>query len=290
MSVLSDAEKKTLMRNEQWARMWAEYTAAGWRTIQLWPEGAPGFNVEYEQEQPRILLAPTKSGRPRGIVLVSAGGGFNYKTYIEATAMAECYLKAGMNVAILDYRCRPYTKADALCDAKRAVRLLRVNAAEYNIDPEHIAVCGFSAGGIVSNMAASLYDAGDAQSQDPVERVSSRPDAAVICYGAMSIAPGRGGLGYDRAAQNEAARLSPELNLPFDAPPYFIFQTANDDPRHALNLAAALTDKGIPLEVHIFKDGRHGQALYDGQNGTDSVPHTAHWAELACEWLAEYGF
>ena len=286
---MPEMNQHTIMRNTQWAKMWSDLTAQGWKTVQLWETGAPNFHPEYEQVQPRMLLAPSVNAES-GLVLISAGGGFRYKTYTEAHAVAEFYRQNGINAAILDYRCVPYSRYDAYCDIKRAIRILRLRAAEFGFDGEHIAVCGFSAGGILSNMAAALYDAGDPAAEDPIERVSCRPDAAVICYGAMSAAQGRSGLGYNREEQNEIARLSPDQNIPYDAPPYFIFQTAKDDPRHGLQLASALADKGIPVELHIFKDGSHGQSLYDGQNGTENVPHTAQWAPLAVEWLKEYGF
>ena len=55
-------------------------------------------------------------------------------------------------------------------------------------------------------------------------------------------------------------------------------------------LACILADRGIPFEVHTFHGGRHGQGLYDGSYGMENVPHTAHWAELAVEWLEDQGF
>ena len=286
---MSEVNDRVRMRNEQWTVMWSELTEKGWKTVPLWENGAPEFHPEYEQVQPRMLIAPSLDAS-RGLVLVSAGGGFNYKTYTEAGAVAEFFRSKGINAAILDYRCKPYTRFDSFCDIRRAVRVLRLRAKEFGFDGEHIAVCGFSAGGILSNMAAALFDYGDPAAEDPVERVSSRPDAAVICYGAMSAAQDRSGLRYNREQQNEDARLSPDQNMPFDAPPYFIFQTAKDDPRHGLRLASVLADKGIEVELHIFKDGSHGHALYDGYAETENVPHTAHWAPLAAEWLTEYGF
>ena len=279
-------------RNRQWANMWSELTTQGWKTVPLWAQTSQieNFQAAYNQEAPRMLLRPVHAGEPRGVVLICAGGGFRYKTYLEATASANCFYSAGMNVAILDYRCLPYTRADALQDAKRAIRMLRKNAQEYGIDPNHIALCGFSAGGMIRAMAATLFDQGNSSATDPVEKISCRPDVAVICYGAMCPAQNYGQLGYDRDAQNQLARLSPDQNVPFDAPPFFIFQTAKDDPRHCLKLATALAERGIAFELHLFKDGNHGQALYDGQNGTENIPHTAQWSMLACQWLIEYGF
>lgn len=287
---MSQNDQHRMMRNKQWADMWAEFTKRGWSTEALWAGEVPGFHPEYEQQPPRLLLSPRMTGMPKGVVIVCAGGGFNYKTFLEAVPTAEFFVKAGLNVAILDYRCKPYTKADCLLDAKRAIRYLRYHAQAFNLDPDHIAIMGYSAGGMLTNMAGALFDYGVSDAQDPVERVSARPDAAIVCYGAMSPALTRSELRYDRQRQQYNAKLDGTINLPFDAPPYYIFQTAGDDPQHGLKLSMALADKGIEFELHVFKEGRHGQALYDGSNGTENIPHTAHWIELALEWLSGYGF
>ena len=88
---MPEMNQHTIMRNTQWANMWSELTAQGWKTVQLWKTGAPNFHPEYEQVQPRMLLAPSVNAES-GLVLISAGGGFHYKTYTEAHAVTEFYL------------------------------------------------------------------------------------------------------------------------------------------------------------------------------------------------------
>jgi acetyl esterase/lipase len=278
-------------RDAEWAEMYAQMDKDGWETVTLWPEGAPNFKPEYGQVQPRLTILPPHSGNPRGIFIICAGGAFIFKSSNEARPVAEYFRKAGLNTAILDYRVQPYTQLDACEDAKRAIRTLRFNAKKYNILPEKIAIGGFSAGGMLTGLAATMFDYGNPNASDPIERVSSRPDAALQLYGSFSAAAGgAGGLGYDVEKQNEKARLSSDKSLRHDSPPFFLFQTAKDDPRNAITMGKELADLGIPFEIHIFKNGSHGNGLYDGKFGVQDVPHTAHWSMLAVEWLEEMGF
>ena len=97
------------------------------------------------------------------------------------------------------------------------------------------------------------------------------------------MTPAEGLFGRDR---REQLFLAPEKNIGFDTPPFFIWQTLSDDGRYGLNLAKALSDASVPYELHIFEGGVHGLGLADGENDLQSnVPHIAHWAQLADEWL-----
>ena len=133
---------------------------------------------------------------------------------------------------------------------------------------------------------------GDPEAADPVERESSRPDAAVICYGAFTYVSAiqgwllRGVPAMFGRDYNEAVYLAPEKNVTVDCPPFYIWQPMSDDGRHGMTLATSLQEAGIPYELHIFQSGFHGNCLNDGENdGHRSDPHSAHWTELCAEWL-----
>lgn len=113
----------------------------------------------------------------------------------EALPVAELFYKKGINVAILDYHVNQSNVIDINSEATRmagedgimAVRYLRLNAVKYNILPNHIAIGGFSAGGILSGYVATKFDYGCSEAEEPLLKVSSRPDAALILYGAFSV-------------------------------------------------------------------------------------------------------
>lgn len=287
----------------KWEKMYQEYAAEGMLPIPLWEKG--DYKVPHtEGFVPQMLLYPPHEGEARGIIIVCAGGGFRFKSSNEAKPVAEFFYKYGLNAAVLDYctdaNCsmdeeENQTQLAAAEDALRAIRLIRYHADEWNIDPEKIAIGGFSAGGMTSSKAATMFDYGDPDAEDPVERMSSRPDAALLIYSAFvtySIGMGDGTDHYSFEKQNAAARkMGVNNGLRFDCPPFFIMQTANDDPRGSMYLGIELANRGIPFEVHTFESGPHGGALYDGSDeDTPYFPHTAMWAPIAADWLKMHGF
>ena len=262
--------------------------------IPLWENGAPGYDDRDPlQPPPSVIFVPAQGAdEPRGTVIVAHGGGFESRTGCEGMHVADYFVRAGFNAAILTYRLLPYSRMDALRDMQRAVRLVRCRAGELGVT-DKVAVMGFSAGGMLSGNCATHYDAGDPDAGDPVERCSCRPDAAVVGYGAFATVSFPEGLFRDPfrdEKRREKLYFAPEKNITCDTPPFFIWQTISDDPRNAFVLASALTDAGVPFELHCFPDGEHGLALADGANDLSlAVPHTARWAGLCAEWLRGVG-
>lgn len=288
-------------RTVKWRQMLDQFAAENIRPIDIWEHNAPKlFRPDGFRAKLFLLpVLPVLPGKPRGTFIVCAGGGFKFQSSNEAKPVAEFFHRQGFNAAVLDY----YTNAEgalgdedtqirAAEDGLRAIRYLRCHTERLGISPDKIAIGGFSAGGMLSNLAATRYDAGNTGDSDPVERVSSRPDAALLLYGASTPASAGGSmLGYDAATQKEKAALSPEKNLKPDSPPYFMFQTAADHPSGMLTMAAELSGRGIPFVMHLFRDGPHGGGLYDGKSADSSAfPHTAKWAELAADWLHDLDF
>ena len=275
---------------------------ARFEQIILWPEGAPGFRKELEAEhpQPSIIFVPAQHATgPRGTVIVACGGGFETRTGCEGMNVAKYFADAGFHTAILTYRIKPYGRYDAMHDMQRAIRWLRANAAALGAT-DKVAVMGFSAGGMLSANCATHFDLGDAAASDPVERESCRPDAAVLGYGAFAFAGLPGGFFCDPfsdmirnpfvANKAELIYFAPEVNVTPETPPFFIWQTNSDDPRHSFTLGQALTAVGVPFEMHLFPEGVHGLALADGHNDLAmDLPHVARWASLCAEWLTAQG-
>ena len=260
----------------------------------IWGEsGAPGFRADFNQPEPSVGVR-IHSGAPRSMILVCPGGGWFWKACYEGTVVAEHFYNEGFNVAVLDYRVNPYPSTAACEDAMRAMRYLRANAERLNTLPDKIAMMGFSAGSFLTGHCATMPSDGDPNAADPVARASSRPDAAVLCYGAGSGLPvSKGLLGYDREAQKQLSRTAIERNVNADCPPFFIWQCAGtDDPRNATQFADVLAACGVPFELHIFPYGNHGTALSNELHPDPRAndPHVAHWTKLCTEWLRLYGF
>lgn len=264
--------------------------------IPLWEHGCPNYHSEYGQRQPSLAILPYKGPTsPKGVVLVSAGGGFTYKSHHEGACVAECFSKKGYLGAVLDYRVLPYTQYDILADVNRAVRLLRSLSSQFGYPKDHIALLGFSAGGQASLLGGTHFDSGNPQSNDPVEHYSSRPGAVVSCYSSISWTdfPEDSSMVQllgKASSFKDKLYFTAAKNLSHDTPPIFMWASRRDavvDPRHTLNLAIHLLEMKLPFELHIYDDGAHGIGLCDETNILKeySSPHLNSWVQLCSEWL-----
>ena len=267
-------------------------------TIPLWPTGkTPNFDDRDPlQIEPNIILIPAQNNPNRtGTIIVACGGGFSTRTGCEGFNVAKYFADKGFNTAILTYRLQPYGRKDALDDMQRAIRLIRSRKDELDVT-DKVVCMGFSAGGMLSGHAATHFDSGNSESDDPVEKLSCRPDGIVMGYGAFAFAGLPGGFFVDPfsdqirnpffANKEELIYYSPEVNITRDTPPFFIWQTNSDDPRNSFTLGKALTAVGVPFEMHLFPEGLHGLALADGHNDLAmDLPHVHKWADMCCDWL-----
>lgn len=249
--------------------------------IYLWKEDAPYTQFSPLQAQPSVTEYAVPGSR--GAVIVVPGGGYCMKADHEGAPIAEMLNQAGVSAYVLDYRVKPCHMLAPLSDAKRAIRLVR------SMGYEKVAILGFSAGGHLTCTAATLYDAGDPDAADPLERLSSRPDAFIPCYAVVSFgAYTHGGsreslLGQENANNWELVRkFSNELHITPDTPEAFIWHTAADQAvpvENSLNLALALSAQGVPYEMHIFPQGQHGLGL------AEEYEDVKQWTALLQKWL-----
>ena len=137
--------------------------------------------------------------------------------------------------------------------------------------------------------AAEQYDGGI--DGDEIDAVSSRPDAAILCYAVSTL----GEYTHIGTRNNLTGgdlelceKLTGEKNIPDDCPPMFIWHTAEDGAvpvQNALIMGMKLKEKNIPFEMHIFPEGPHGVALF-----YDAYPYPTKWAELCVNWLRHIDF
>lgn len=254
--------------------------------IYLWPGTAP-FTAECgDQDQPSITPFPVEGAR--GAVVVCPGGAYAMKADHEKWPIAKMFNSQGIAAYVLDYRVSPCTHETPLGDAKRAIRLVR------SMGYEKVAIIGFSAGGHLCCSAATHYDLGDPDNEDPIERISSRPDAFIPCYAVVSMLEPYGHMysremlmGPDKDNEELARYYSNELQVTKDTPPAFIWHTAEDDcvpVQNSLILAHAMAEKGVSFEMHIYPKGYHGLGL------APEWPHESAWRMDCCNWLLKMGF
>jgi acetyl esterase/lipase len=260
--------------------------------IKLWEGNAPGFDPAINQKEPNITPFLIEKGQPRGAVIVCPGGGYWGKADYEGAPVARWLNSAGISAFVLDYRVMPYKHPYPLQDAQRAIRTVRFHAQEWGINPDKIGILGFSAGGHLSATTGTHFDFGSPDATDPVERVSCRPDALVLCYPVVTFGEFRhDGSMVALIGENppEALRhsLSNETQVTRQTPPAFLWHTANDEgvpAENSLLFASAMSKNKVPFELHVFPDGPHGLALGEGH------PAVCAWTGLCATWLHGLGF
>jgi acetyl esterase/lipase len=263
--------------------------------IRLWQGQAPGALGTDDTDVPVITAyLPRTLGPNTPAAIVCPGGSYrNLASNHEGRQVASFLNSLGMAAFVLRYRLGPrYHHPIELGDAQRAIRAVRARAAEWKIDPARIGIVGFSAGGHLAMTASTLFDAGKQSADDPVERVSSRPDFAVLGYPVISMVEpwthrgSRTNLLGDTPGPELAKSLSGEQAVVPQTPPTFIFQTNEDTTVPAENAVyyyLALRKASVPAEMHVFEKGAHGVGL------ANDNPALSAWSSLLANWLRGRG-
>ncbi len=266
--------------------------------LPLWPAGAPGAKGTSPADIPSIQLyqpPAAPEGKATGAaIVVCPGGGYGALAAHEGHDVAVWLNSIGVTAVVLKYRLGPsYQHPAMLHDVARAIRTVRARAAEWKLDPNRVGVMGFSAGGHLASTAATHFDAGDPNAADPIDRLSSRPDVAILCYPVITLTDPFAHKGSRRnllgvaPEQNLIELLSNEKQVTEKTPPVFLFHTEDDAGvlvENSLLFAAALRQKKVPHELHIYEHGRHGVGLAPN----DPVLNT--WPKLLENWLRTRAF
>jgi len=259
------------------------------RTELLWPGGAPRAVGNEDRDKPALTIWP--ASEPRGTaVVVCPGGGYGHLAIDHEGKQIAAWLNSlGISAFVLQYRLGPrYRHPAPLQDAQRALRWVRLHANEFRARRDRIGIWGFSAGGHLAATAATHFEQGRAESDDPLERFSSRPDFAILAYPVISFTTEYTHKGSLRNLLGEAPEarlvesLSNEKQVTPETPPTFLFHTNADQgvpPENSALFYLALRKAGVPAELHIYEQGRHGVGLAP----TDAV--LSSWPARLADWL-----
>jgi acetyl esterase/lipase len=233
--------------------------------------------------KPSLTVYPAPKDKNTGVaMLICPGGGYhNLGWDVEGEEVAGWLNSIGVTGIILKYRC-PRREGDVkgvpplgpLKDAQRAVSLVRSKAKDWGIDPQKIGMVGFSAGGHLVGATATNFDKRTYDPVDDIDKISCRPDFAVMLYS-----------GYFRVP-TEKDELSPTIRVPAGIPPLFIVH-ATDDPisnaEHSVTMYLAMKRAGVPVEMHIYATGGHGF-------GVRKVGHPCEgWTGRCVDWMKTVG-
>ncbi|MGN1480286.1 alpha/beta hydrolase [Porcipelethomonas sp.] len=243
-----------------------------------------------------VVLKPSKEIglRKRPAVIICPGGGYKFLSDRETEPVAMRFASFGINSFILRYSTSVRFPA-ALMELASAVRYVRENAEQFDIDPDKILVCGFSAGG---HLAASL---GTLWNSEYLKNILGntdicRPDGMILSYPVITTGKYRHQGSVDsilgeKPSEEMLKLVSLENQADDKTPKTFIWHCADDKNvpvENTLDFVKALSCHNISFECHIFPQGGHGLALSDESTaGRESHinPVCAQWAELALNWV-----
>jgi acetyl esterase/lipase len=258
------------------------------QVLKLWEGQAPGQQGETEKDIPVIQAYWPKDDRATGAAMVVCpGGGYAGLANHEGPVVGEWLAENGIAAFVLRYRLGPkYHHPVQLGDAQRAIRYVRANAKDWEIDPRQIGILGFSAGGHLASSAATHYTPGDRKAPDKIERVSSRPDVQVLIYPVITMgdkthAGSKRNLLGEQPPAELVELMSNEKQVTEKTPPCFIVHPPGDKAvpiENADMYVEALKKNGVKVEYIRQEIGPHGFGL------------KPEWTGRCIEWLRGLGF
>lgn len=225
--------------------------------------------------------------KTRPALVICPGGAYRWRSPREKDSPVLEFLSMGYQVFVLEYSCGEEAGGyRPLWELAQAVCGLRRNHEAWRIDPDKIAVLGFSAGGHLAASLGALWNDSDLKLP-----AWSRPDALVLCYPVIAT---KGEFAHQESAQwvsggDEAVREKLHLwdRVTGNFPPTFLWHGGEDEsvpPENSLLLAVELKKHRVPVEYHLFGSGGHGISTCTQEVETPEEACRA-WVPLCKAWL-----
>ena len=265
--------------------------------MNIWPEGAridqavPGTKAKESEQVPvkmYVFLPDPAKATGQGVVICPGGGYAMLCIEPEGYKIARWLNRFGIAGFVLEYRIPNGRHFVPLNDAQRAIRTVRTNAARWQVKANQIGIIGFSAGGHLASSAATHFDKGCPTAENPVERVSCRPDFAILVYPVVS---------FGREAHSNTKKNLVGVNPPDDlmtlfsnetqvgpeTPPTFLAHAKDDKvvpPSNSGRYTEQMKKFNRPVRYIELEYGGHGLQGYKG-------PMWDQWQSECIKWLGE---
>lgn len=233
--------------------------------------------------------------RIRPAMLVIAGGGYSCVSARESEPIALNYIAEGYCAFALDYSVMPVRFPVQLLEGCMAMAYIRENAEKLGIDKEHVSAIGFSAGGHLCGMLATMWDEKEIKEFLGEKVILCRPDAVILSYPVITSGEfAHKGSIINLSGEKEqiVSRISLEKRVDKNSVPAFIWTTMDDacvPMENSILMASAYKKAGVPFELHIFESGQHGLSLCTKEVNTVNEP-VSKWKEMSKTWLKNRGF
>ena len=230
----------------------------------------------------------------RPCLLVCPGGGYGFCSERESEPVALQFLTEGFNVFVLRYSVAPYRFPSQLREVAASLELIHRFADLWNCDTKKIAIIGFSAGGHLAAHYSTAYDCKEIREVFPE---SKKVNASILCYPVITADPKyrhEGSfvnlLGHKPQVADEEY-FSCDRKVTKKTPPAFLWHASDDTcvpVKNSLLYAEALSEKGIPFELHVYPYGGHGISICDKQvhnKVSRDIEYDRDWLNSAKKWL-----
>jgi acetyl esterase/lipase len=255
--------------------------------IPVWPDKAPGEAKDGGEEKltgekgsrrltnvtkPTLTVyRPSKEKDTGAAVLIAPGGGYNFLAWDHEGEDVAAWLNSiGVTGIVFKYRVprRSNHPTPPLQDAQRAISLVRDKAKEWGIDSQHIGMLGFSAGGHLTAITATNFDRRSYEPRDAADKVSCRPDFAVLIYPGGVVA-------------RNSDQLDPNVRVSKEMPPAFFVHCGDDRvaAENSVLMYLAMRKAGVPAEMHLYASGGHGFGMRPSK-----LP-VGEWPKRCEDWL-----
>lgn len=244
-------------------------------TLQAYiPENSP--EVALKHKRPAVLILP--------------GGGYSFTSDTENEPIALKFVSEGICAFVLKYSCAPARFPQALCEALTSLKYIRGIAGKFFIDEENIAVCGFSAGGHLAASVGVFWNRPFIGEHIGEYGAVMKPNKLILSYPVIKNGENGHQGSFDLLlGENPTKELqeltSLEKQVSSDTPPAFIWHTYEDDAvpvQNALVFANQMVACNIPVELHIYRRGRHGLSLGNHMVDRERLPGQKH---VSSDWI-----
>lgn len=217
---------------------------------------------------------------PNGQAVVCCpGGGYSHLSYQnEGTDWAPYFNGQGIALAVLKYRMPHGDRSLPMTDAQAAIRTVRSHADEWGIDPAHVGIMGFSAGGHLASTTATHAPA------------DALPNFAILFYPVISMVEAdthKGSvvnfLGDSRTDEALVSEFTNYEAVNATTPPAIILLSSDDKAvpplTNGLPYYEALVQNGVPATLAAFPTGGHGWGF------KAAFPYHTEMLALLTRWL-----
>src|SRR3954467_6433354 len=238
---------------------------------------------------------PPKEKATGAAIVICPGGGYAMEAAgHEGADVAKALNDAGIAAFVLKYRLpndstMKNKEIGPLQDAQQAIKMVRENATNWNINPNRIGIMGFSAGGHLASTEGTHYTKALIENTN---NTSLRPDFMMLAYPVISFQDSLAHIGSrdnllgKNPTQEKKDYYSNEMQVTDSTPPTFLVHASDDGGVKVENSIAfyeALIKHHVPAEMHIYQNGGHGFGMHLPKNKD-------LWLDRCKNWMAANGW